>query len=435
MILTSSTLALTAAHESTAANTFRLVPEPPVFVRGQGPYLFKVDGTAYLDMVCGSATTNLGHGHPNHLAAIGQVLATGITHTGTRLPSPFRAALYDRLSRILPESLNRIQLTNSGSEAVEAAIKAAQFATGRRRLVAFDGGYHGRTLGALSITSGVRIRAPFNLLTDSIDILPYPNGSLTTDFALNAAQDLFEQRAAQSDLPALMVVEAVQAVSGLIGPDPAFLQGLSSLCHHYDVPLAVDEIWNGIGRTGRWFGFNHAGISPDMVIMGKGLSAGLPLAAVAAAERFLGHWPPGMHTSTFQGNPLACAMAMATIDTIADESLLDHATALGADIHERLQPLVGRYGVSALRIAGAQAAITFCDETGQPDPARAVLMQRRMLAQRMLVYGGGRQGECMMIVPPLNLPQNVLRDALESLVIQIEQSHSDPTLGSDAALC
>jgi 4-aminobutyrate aminotransferase len=422
MIPTSRTLALTAAHESTAANTFRLVPDPPVFVRGQGPYLFTVEGTAYLDMVCGSATTNLGHGHPNHLAAIGQVLATGIMHTGTRLPSPFRAALYDRLSLILPGGLNRIQLVNSGSEAVEAAIKAAQFATGRRRLVAFDGGYHGRTLGALSITSGARIRAPFNLLTDSIDILPYPDERVTTDLVLGAAQDLFEQRAAQRDLPALMVVEAVQAVSGLVGPDAAFLQGLSELCRHHDVPLAVDEIWNGIGRTGRWFGFDHAGISPDMVIMGKGLSAGLPLAAVAAAERFLGQWPPGMHTSTFQGNPLACAMAVATIDTIADEALLDHATAIGAYMNERLQPLVGNHGIAALRVAGAQAALVFCDGTGQPDPARSVLMQRRMLAQNVLVYGGGRQGECLMVVPPLNLPLSVLANALEHLVAQIEQT-------------
>lgn len=422
MIPTSRTLALTAAHESTAANTFRLVPDPPVFVRGQGPYLFTVEGTAYLDMVCGSATTNLGHGHPNHLAAIGQVLATGIMHTGTRLPSPFRAALYDRLSLILPGGLNRIQLVNSGSEAVEAAIKAAQFATGRRRLVAFDGGYHGRTLGALSITSGARIRAPFNLLTDSIDILPYPDERVTTDLVLGAAQDLFEQRAAQIDLPALMVVEAVQAVSGLVGPDAAFLQGLSELCRHHDVPLAVDEIWNGIGRTGRWFGFDHAGISPDMVIMGKGLSAGLPLAAVAAAERFLGQWPPGMHTSTFQGNPLACAMAVATIDTIADEALLDHATAIGAYMNERLQPLVGNHGIAALRVAGAQAALVFCDGTGQPDPARSVLLQRRMLAQNVLVYGGGRQGECLMVVPPLNLPLSVLANALEHLVAQIEQT-------------
>jgi len=129
-----------------------------------------------------------------------------------------------------------------------------------------------------------------------------------------------------------------------------------------------------------------------------------------------------MHTSTFQGNPLACAMAVATIDTIADEALLDHATAIGAYMNERLQPLVGNHGIAALRVAGAQAALVFCDGTGQPDPARSVLLQRRMLAQNVLVYGGGRQGECLMVVPPLNLPLSVLANALEHLVAQIEQT-------------
>ena len=422
MIPPDRTLTLTAAHESTAANTFRLVPDPPVFIRGDGPYLFTADGTAYLDLVCGSATTNLGHGHPAHNAAISGALATGILHTGTRLPSPFRAALYDRLISILPHGLTRIQLVNSGSEAVEAAIKAAQFATGRRRLVGFDGGYHGRTLGALSLTSGARIRAPFHLLTDSIDILPYPDGTVTTEEALAAARALLEHRAVQGDLPALMLVEAVQAVSGLIGPDVGFLRGLSALCDHHDVPLALDEIWNGIGRTGRWFGFEAAGISPDLVVMGKGLSAGLPLAAVAARDRFLARWPPGMHTSTFQGNPLACAMAVATIDTIRAENLLGHATAIAADLSILLTPLVGKHGVFALRVAGAQAAIEFRNAAGKPDSARSADLQRRMLDQRMLVYGGGRQGECVMLVPPLNLPMDILGHAVSRLVTQIEQA-------------
>ena len=155
----------------------------------------------------------------------------------------------------------------------------------------------------MSLTSGNRIRAPFHLFIDSIDILPYPNGIVTIDVALNAAQALLEQRAVEGELPAMMLIEAVQAISGLTVPDPGFLDNLSALCNQHDVPLALDEIWNGIGRTGRWFGFESAGITPDLVVMGKGLSAGLPLAAVAAGERFLGYWPPGMHTSTFQGIP------------------------------------------------------------------------------------------------------------------------------------
>lgn len=417
MIDPPETLRLTRTHESTAANTFRLVPDPPVFARGDGPWLFTADGTRYLDLVCGSATTSLGHAHPAQLAAVQQALATGILHTGTRLPSPFRAALYDRLQAILPPGLTRIQLVNSGAEAVEAAIKAAQYATGRSRLVAFEGGYHGRTLGALSLTSGTRIRAPFQLLEANIDILPYPGPNVTTDQALAAADTLFASRAAANDLPALVLVEAVQAVSGLVPAGPAFLRGLSDLCRSHDIPLALDEIWNGIGRTGHWFGFTAAEITPDLVIMGKALSGGLPLSAVAAGERFLGQWPCGMHTSTFQGNPLACAMAVATLETIRNLDLLTHVRhVIEPLLISALMPLRGHPGVADVRIAGAQAAISFCNGAGQPDSARAVALQRAMMDDHVIVYGGGASGECLMLVPPINLAAETLSAALATLV-------------------
>jgi 4-aminobutyrate aminotransferase len=415
------TLRLTRAHESTAANTFRLVPDPPVFVRGEGPWLFTAEGARYLDLVCGSATTSLGHAHPAHLAALQEALATGILHTGTRLPSPFRATLYDRLIDILPLGLNRMQLVNSGAEAIEAAIKAAQFATGRSRLVAFEGGYHGRTLGALSLTSGQRIRAPFHLLEASVDILPYPGPAMTTDQALAAAATLFSQRAASRDLPAIVLVEAVQAVSGLFSAGTSFLQGLYDLCRAHDIPLALDEIWNGIGRTGRWFGFDHAGIVPDIVVMGKALSGGLPLSAVAASDRFLGHWPAGMHTSTFQGNPIACAMAVATLDTITKDNLLDHVTNVIVPVMvAALKPLIGLHGIADVRIIGAQAAMEFRNPAGQPDPARALALQRKLLDHHILAYGGGRSGECLMLVPPITLASEALSEALFTLTALVK---------------
>lgn len=430
MIDPTDTLRLTRAHESTAANTFRLVPDPPVFVRGDGPWLITADGVRYLDLVCGSATTSLGHAHPAHLAAVQRALGSGILHTGTRLPSPFRAELYDRLQAILPPGLTHIQLVNSGAEAVEAAIKAAQFATGRSRLVAFEGGYHGRTLGALSLTSGPRIRAPFRLLDATIDILPFPGLDFTAEQALDAAAALFASRAAAGDLPALVLVEAVQAVSGLIPAGTAFLQGLSDLCRKHDIPLALDEIWNGIGRTGHWFGFTPSAITPDLVIMGKALSGGLPLSAVAAGKRFLGNWPAGMHTSTFQGNPLACAMAVATLDTIGNDDLLSHVrTVIAPVLTLALMPLRGKPGVADVCVAGAQAAISFCTPDGQPDPARAQALQRAMLGRQTLVYGGGKSGECLMLVPPLNLAGEALSGALANLVLLIDATAHDIPLG------
>ena len=186
-------------------------------------------------------------------------------------------------------------------------------------------------------------------------------------------------------------------------------------------PMSTQLEAQGIALTE---GYDPAQLEPrpDLVVIGKGLSAGLPLAAVAAGDRFLGYWPSGMHTSTFQGNPLACAMAVATIDTIWAEKLLDHVKAIATDLMTHLQPLVGRHGVSALRIVGAQAAIVFCNADGQPDLARSELIQRRMLLQHILVYGGGREGECVMLVPPLNLSCKKLHEALKQLVTQIEQT-------------
>ena len=417
-----SALSITRARESTASNTFRLVPDPPVFVRGEGPWLLDADGRAYLDLVCGSATTNLGHAHPAHLAALRQVLDTGILHTGTRLPSVFRAELYQRLSSVLPASLNCFQLANSGAEAMEAAIKAAQFATGRRRLLAFEGGYHGRTLGALSITHAERIRAPFTTLDNLVDFLPYPDSgeAAAAAAALGELEGRLLALRRDNSLPAVMVIEAVQAVSGVIGPNLDFLKGVRDLATRHDVPLVLDEIWNGFGRTGRWFGFEHAEIEPDMVVMGKGLSAGLPLSAVAAGKRFLKAWPPGMHTSTFQGNPAACAMAVATIDVIRQENLLSHVSSVIAPaMQAKLSQLLGLPGIAAVRVVGAQAAVQF-ERNGLSDGNRSAAIQRRLLAEKLLAYGGGRQSDCLMLLPPINVEVEVLNAALTRTVEAIE---------------
>ncbi|MBI1383763.1 MAG: aminotransferase class III-fold pyridoxal phosphate-dependent enzyme [Rhizobiales bacterium] len=418
MIDAATTLALTRAHESASANTFRLVSDPPVFVRGEGPFLFTDDGERYLDLVCGSATTNLGHGHPAHVSAIGEVLSTGILHTGTRLPSPWRAELYRSLVDILPAGIDTVQFVNSGAEAIEAAIKVAQYATGRRRLVAFEGGYHGRTLGALSITSGERIRAPFSTLEHLVDILPYADGSpaRSASACLAEAERLLERRADGGDPPAIMVVEAVQGVAGVIEPPAPFLEGLAELCRRHDVVLALDEIWCGFARAGRWFAFERAGIAPDLVVMGKALSGGLPLAAVAGPARLLKAWPPGMHTSTFQGNPLACAMAVAGIETIAGERLAAHAEEVIAPmLRTRLAPLAGSAGVGAVRVVGAMAAVGIEATGAGSGSERNAAMQTALLRRRILAYGGGRGGDCLMLLPPLNLEAGILAEALAAV--------------------
>jgi 4-aminobutyrate aminotransferase-like enzyme len=415
-------LSLTREHETGAANTFRLVPDPPVFVRGSGPWLFDAAGRRFLDLVCGSATTTLGHGHPAHREAVARAAETGIFHTGTRLPSPFRAELYERIAALMPEGLSAVHLANSGAEAIETAIKAAQFATGRRRLLAFEGGYHGRTLGALSVTSGDRIRRPFSTLDGLVDTLPYPaadDGAGPAAACVAAIAETLDRRAAAGEPVAALVLEAVQGVSGVVEPHADFIEGLRREASRAGALVVLDEIWNGFGRAGRWFGFERAGLSPDLVVMGKALSASLPLSAVAGRPEVLKAWPPGMHTSTFQGNPLACACAVATIDTIARERLVDHvAGTIEPLARDRLSPLAASDGVTAIRVVGAQAAVAFAPE----DSARATRVQKAALDDGLLVYGGGRSGECVMLVPPINIGADVLDEALGRIVAIIRRT-------------
>lgn len=395
-------LSLTRKIESTAVNTFRLTPTPPLFVRGEGPFLYTEEGERYVDLVCGSATTVLGHGHPAQTQAISDALASGILHTGTRLPSPWRAALYRRLLEILPPHLDAVHLANSGAEAIETCLKAAIFATGRRRFIAFEGGYHGRTLGALALTHSGKLRAPFEPWDRPwVDFAPYAS----TDAEAPAALAALDAILASSGPCAAVVIEAVQGVSGVRGPSATFLQGVAARAARHGALLIVDEIWSGLGRSGRWFAFEHADLRPDLVALGKGLSASLPLSAAVGRSDLLRRWPPGSHTSTFQGNPLACAAAEATLRTLRDERLVERGA---SEIEPWMRTAFGH--LEGVRVVGAQMAI----ELGSRE--RCMEVQRRALEdERILVYGGGISGEALMILPPLNIPQDVLLDALARL--------------------
>lgn len=422
-------LAITRQRESAAANTFRTTNAPPVFTTGEGAWLVTADGERYLDLVCGSATSNLGHGHPAHRAAIARALDTGIIHTGTRLPSPFRAALYERLASILPAALDCFQLANSGAEAVEAALKVTQYATGRRRFLSFSGGYHGRTLGALSVTHGARIRDPFTTLDSIVDFLPYPCASdpvgpvRDAEACLAALDSRLEELAGRGDLPAAAIVEAIQGVGGVLAAPRAFLTGLRDRCRDRGVALIADEIWSGFGRSARWFSFERSGIEPDLVVLGKALSGGLPLSAVAGSSDILKAWPPGMHTSTFQGNPLACAMAVATIDTIRHEGLLDRAAhVIEPLLRRKLAPLAGLRAVHDIRVAGAQAAVEFVRDDGGPDAGRVGRLQRACLEEHLLVYAGGWHGSALILVPPLVIDEADLGAALDRIVALVGKS-------------
>ena len=406
-------IALTRRHESTAVNTFGWSADPPVPVSASGARIYDADGRSWLDLVCGSAVSNLGHADPRVAQAMREQIDTGLFHTGTRLPSAARAALYQALAARLPPTLQRIHLLNSGAEAIECAIKAAHYVSGRRNIVAFSGGYHGRTMGALSVTASAKLRQPFLPLCPEVSFLSYPAPAMwpCTDppevlnkSEIDALAEL-DALACQHDIearPSMLLLEAVQGVSGVHVLRPVFLRALRDICDRYRIVFIVDEIWNGFGRTGHWFAFEAAGITPDLVVIGKALSGALPLAAVIGSDELLGRWPAGMHTSTFQGNPIACAAATASVQAMAADGLVQRAReVLAPHMLAALMPLYAVPAVRAVRVIGALAGIELIDPHGQPNPTLARQVQAQAFADGVLIYTGGRHGEVLMLIPPL----------------------------------
>lgn len=422
---------LTRRHESTAVNTFTMSADPPLFVRGGGPFLFTDEGEAFVDLISGSAVTNLGHGLPAHRDAVERVLEAGLYHTGTRLLNTERAELYHDLTALLPDGLERVHFVTAGTEAVETAIKAAQYHTGRRPIFAFEGGYHGRTVGSLSVTHAEALHKTFMTLGDVVSFIPFPyrfrnrpegeDVQQLAAFCLETLEDRLKKAKAADRLPSSIILEAIQGTSGAVVPPTGFLRSVRELATAHDVLLIVDEIWTGFGRTGRWFGFEHDGVVPDLVCLSKGLTAGLPLAGVASADAILGTWPTGIHTSTFQGTPIACAMARATIAEMKANGWVDHAAGpVQATFESRLAPLRDHTGIRDVRVIGAAAAIEFADENGAPDAETRSVVQDRCFDQRLLVYGGGREKNTIMLLPPINIDPEVLDDALSRFVQAID---------------
>lgn len=288
---------------------------PLTLVRGEGVRVWDDAGNEYIDATSGQGVALLGHAHPTITAAIGDQSRTLIT-----CPEIFyndrRAQLYRLLASVLPDGMERFFLCNSGAEAMEGALKAARLLTERRGVVAAVRGFHGRTLGALALTWNKKYRQPFA-------------GWTAEDVAHVAYNDLDAARAAIGADTAAVVVEAVQGEGGVHPADADYLRGLRQICDETGALLIVDEVQTGFGRTGRWFAFQHAGIIPDVVALGKGIAGGVPMGAVAWRSA-LGALPRGSHGSTFGGNPLACAAAMATISTLAAEDLPARSAELGA---------------------------------------------------------------------------------------------------------
>jgi acetylornithine/LysW-gamma-L-lysine aminotransferase len=297
---------------------------PLALARGRGCTVWDDAGRSYIDATSGQGVALLGHSHPAVAAAIAQQAETLIT-----CPEIFyngqRAGLYTMLSSILPVELSRYFLCNSGAEANEGALKVAALLTGRSQIVAAKQAFHGRTMGALALTWNPKYREPFEQWTSkAVTHVPFND--------LNAAAE------AITDQTAGVIVEVVQGEGGVYVADMDYLRGLRRLCDERGALLIIDEIQTGLGRTGRWFAFEHADIIPDIVTLGKGLAGGIPMGAVCWRDS-LGTLPQGTHGTTFGGNPLACAAALASLSALCSENLPARAAELGAWLLDELRAI------------------------------------------------------------------------------------------------
>ena len=314
---------------------------------GRGHRLYDVDGRAYLDFATGIATTILGHGHPAVTAAV-HAQADRLLHlmNGLGYIEPV-SRLAERLAATLPEPLDAVFFGNSGAEAIEAAIKLARRASGRPVIVAFEGAFHGRTYGALSVTtSSPNYQLGHGPLLPDVHIVPYPEAyrhfggdeAEATAATLDSLQGLLDE--VDPSRIAAILIEPVLGEGGYVPAPLEFLRRLRTLCDRHGILLVSDEVQTGYGRTGRMWGFEHADIVPDVVCAAKGIANGLPLGAMVARRELHERWGRGAHGSTFGGNPVACAAALAVLDTIEGEGLVANAAARGDQLRAGLDALV-----------------------------------------------------------------------------------------------
>ncbi len=392
--------------------------------RGEGSYLITADGSRYLDLATGIAVNAVGYTHPQVIAAIQSQLSRHMhLYSGTGYQDVLIAYAEALLEEMEPGY--KIFFGNSGTEAVEAAIKLARFTTGRPAVIAFRGAFHGRSLGALSLTdSAARYRSPYEPLLPSVYHVPYPAPTrlgLSPGEALERVQREIGAVLSTEVDPArvaLIVVEPIQGEGGYVIPPAGFLPWLRQLADRHGILLAVDEVQSGMGRTGRMFAYQHEGIAPDMVIMGKALGGGLPLSAIAAREAIADRWTPGAHGTTFGGNPVSCAAGLATLEVIRQEHLMDAARELGALALERLSGLRELGAVRDVRGRGLMVAVDFADPDGG-DLAEQVVA--KALAAGMILHMAGLNHEVIRLMPPLNIEKATFADAL-ARIAQIVRS-------------
>jgi 4-aminobutyrate aminotransferase len=373
-----------------------------VAVRGEGSWLWDADGRRYLDFGSGIAVTNTGHCHPKVVAAI-TAQAETLIHTSVVAHPTGMIRLAERLAALAPFMAGpQVFFCNSGAEAVDGSLKFARKVTGKPGVIAFRRAFHGRTLAATSLTTAKgKYREGYEPLLPAVTIAPYGD--------LDGLDELLELQAPGANIGA-MIVEPVLGEGGYVVPPVAWLAGLRERCDRHGILLIFDEVQTGVGRTGRFFAAETFGIAPDVILFAKGIASGLPLGGIIAPRDLMDRWPTGSHGSTFGGNPVSCAAALATLDVLEEEGCYERARRLGRRALERLAAVDGPVDV---RGVGLMIGVELRDK------ATAEAVQARCLDDGLIVLLCGPGENVLRLIPPLTIGDHEFEQGLDILVAAI----------------
>ncbi|HZX68325.1 MAG TPA: aspartate aminotransferase family protein [Candidatus Elarobacter sp.] len=413
----SHALAVELARYEARGVTYLAGDYPVFWERASGATVTDVDGNRYLDLTSAFGVAATGHTNPRVAAAIAAQATQLIHGMGDVHPPEVRTRLLARLAALAPGDLGKTYLATSGAEAIEFALKTALLATGKPHAIAYRGAYHGLTLGALEVGGIDAFRAPFApLVADHATLLDYPGADASVNDALAAVRDAL----AHDPQIGALVIEPVQGRGGVIVPPDGFLRGVRALCDEWNVVLILDEIYTGFGRTGAMFACERAGVVPDLLCVGKALAGGVPLAATIGTPRVMDAWPisrgEALHTSTFLGNPVACAAALANLDEIERLDVIGRVRAREAWLAERLRALAALPGVRDVRGIGFFWAVEF------DSAAFANHVVVGGLARGVILLQSGPTGTSITIAPPLTIEDAQLDRALDLFARSIRET-------------
>ncbi len=393
-----------------------------VVKKASGIYVEGMDGKTYMDFSSGLATANIGHCPPEVVDAA-KAQTEKLIHSGCIFYYPSEVELAERLARITPDGIEMFFFSNSGAEAVEGAIKLARYETGRQGVIAFTPSFHGRTMGAVTLTtSTARYRKHYHPLLPSVYHSPYPycyrcpmgkNRATCSTDCFDFLKRVLRYQIDPEEV-ACVIIEPVLGEGGYVVPPADFMEKLREICTKEGILLIADEVQSGMGRTGKWFACEHFDIKPDIITIAKGIASGFPLSAVGSSEKIMSRWSPGAHGTTFGGNPVSCAAACATINKIEKEDILKNSALIGDYALKRLKVLQGKDNpVGDVRGLGLMIGIEFVKKDGSPDGESLKKVTKKCFENGLIIIECGIDKNIARLMPPLITKKKEMEKALD----------------------